>query len=196
MACDDEPLEIPLTGDDTNLVGVNFEESELIGEWNMTAHDFTVLQEGSITFGDQSIPLNQSISGSYINGDIIIVFQDGGQYTVSGIATYNLTISQEGLPDQNEEIEENLIPDSGTWSVNDGIITLASATGEETNFAVASFTNQEMKWETNQSLPGFDEILGPDLFDFSNFPGAEDFPDFNFDVESSFESEITFTKAQ
>ena len=31
-----------------------------------------------------------------------------------GAPTYNLTIAQEGLPDQNEEIEDTLIPDSGT----------------------------------------------------------------------------------
>ena len=197
IACDDEPLSEDFElNNNSGLNGVEIDSSALMGQWNMTAHNFTVLQQGSVTFGEETIPLDQSISGSYINGDIIIVFQEDGQYTVSGMATYNLTITQEGLPDQNEEIEDNLIPDSGTWSQDNGIITLVSDAGEQTNFAVTSLTNQEMKWDTNQSLPGFDEILGPDLFDFSNFPGAEDFPDFDFNVDSSFESEMTFSKSE
>lgn len=196
MACDDEPLEIPLTSGSTNLIGVDFDESELLGEWNLTDYEFTVTQQGSVTFGDQSIPINQTSFGSYVDGDVIIVFIEGGQYTVSGTATYNIIISQEGTPDQTEQIEDSLIPDSGTWSVNNGILTLVSATGNETNFAVTSFTTQQMKWFTNVALPNFDSLFGTGSFDFSDFPGFEDLGNLIFDIESSFESEITFTKAQ
>ena len=196
MACDDEPLEIPLNGDNTNLVGVDFEESELLGEWNLTDQEFTVTQQGNVTFDDQTIPINQSSFGSYVDGNVIIVFSEGGQFTASGTATYNLTVSQQGLPDQTEQIEESLIPDSGTWSVNNGILTIVNASGEEINFAVTSFTTQEMKWFTNVAFPSFDSLFGPGSFDFSDFPGFEDIGDLNFDIESSYESEITFAKAQ
>jgi predicted ester cyclase len=50
-----------------------------------------------------------------------------------------------------------------------------------------------MTMSQNETLPGFDELL--DL-DFSSIPGFEDFPDFNFDVENSVDSEMIFTKVE
>ncbi|MGX1022950.1 lipocalin family protein [Flavobacterium sp. CS20] len=192
-ACDDEPLPEDFElNENIPLEGVNVEENELTGEWMMTSHNFSVSQTGNVTFDGQTIPFNQTTEGNYVEGDLTIVFEENGDYITSGTATYNLTVTQEGLPPQTEEIQDSFVPESGTWSISNGVLTLTNSNGE-TQSTITSFNSQQMTMSQNETLPGFDELL--DL-DFSSIPGFEDFPDFNFDVENSVDSEMIFTKVE
>lgn len=192
-SCDDEPLPSDFELNvDTPIVGVDVEENALIGEWLLTDHEFTVLQEGSITVDNQTIPLSQTLEGMYVEGTVSLVFQENGDYISSGMATYSFTVTQEGLPTETEQIQESFLPESGTWSLNNGVLTLVDNNGE-TEATITSFDNQEMVLAQDEVLPGFDDLLE---FDFSSIPGFEDLPDINFDFENTVDSEITFSKSE
>ncbi len=192
-ACDDEPLpEDFVLNENIPEEGVSVEETELIGEWTMISHNFSVTQTGSVSFDGQTIPVNQTTEGNYVEGEVTIVFEENGDYVTSGIATYNLSVTQEGLPSQTEEIQDSFVPESGTWSISNGVLTLTNTNGE-TQSTITSFNAQQMTLNQNETLPGFDELL--DL-DFSSIPGFEDFPDFTFDVENSVDSEMILTKLE
>lgn len=193
FSCEDESLSEDFElNNDSPLVGVNVDEEELIGEWLLTNHEFSVIQQGNVTLDNQTIPFNQTSEGSYIEGDLSLVFEENGDYITSGLVTYNLTVSQEGIPAETQEIQDSFVPESGTWSISNGVLTLTNNSGE-TEATITSFNTQDMTLSQNETLPGFDDVL--DL-DFSNIPGFEDFPDINFDVENTVDSEMMFTKSE
>ncbi len=195
-ACDDEPLPEDFDLDvEAPTVGVEVEENELVGTWTMTNHQFSVAQEGTANVDDQTLPVSQLIEGNYVEGDVTIVFEDTGDYVTSGTATYTLSTTQQGLPSETEEVQETLLPGSGTWSISNGVLTLVDDSGQ-TQATISSFDGQEMKIVQDEALPGFEDLLDLGGIDFSNIPGFEDFPDITFDIENTFDSEMTFTKSE
>lgn len=197
-SCDNEPLsdDIELNNPSTPG-GVDITSENILGTWEVTDQNIEILQTISISFQDESINDEQSINMNQQSGDISLTFTDDGQFTSSGSATLIVTGEQSGqsFPETTETGINNFT--SGTWSISDGVLTLISAESEG-NYTIVSFTGTTMDLFSNEELPSYSTILEsgdiPDITDLTS--GFENFPDFNFDVEQTFEAEFSLTKVE
>ncbi len=196
--CENEPLSPDIEVNaptPTPGGGENVAESGFVGTWEVTDQIVVITQELSATIeGFPPINSVQTITAEKISGDATVTFSEDGTYTSSGDVTLEVTGEQDGVAiPESETISESGFA-SGTWSVSNGNLSLTTD-GTEVTYVISSFSGNNATLFSNEALPSFAEILNSgEIPDITNIPGFEDLPGLNFDVEQSYEVEVSLTK--
>lgn len=197
-SCDNEPLSEDIELNNPTLPsGENVSESEILGTWEISDQVIIITQEINANIeGFPPINSTQTLTANQISGDATVTFAADGTYMSGGTITLEVTGEQDGVAIPDSETTQESGFNSGTWNITNGNLNL-TADGTDFSYVITSFNTNNMVLFSNQELPGFGELLASEeIPDITNIPGFEDLPGFNFDVEQSFENEVSLTKVE
>ena len=111
------------SSDDTIMVDTDAKSSDLIGTWNLIEES----QEGTISTTFNGIPVNGGISSAGKNLNTQLTFTENpDNVTANGSYTdvINVSVVGQSLAQQEITVPFNDFINQGSWSLNQGILTL------------------------------------------------------------------------
>jgi len=143
---------ISCSSEDSTPIDINAQEDDLVGAWALTS----VTQDGEVSTEVQGITVKGDITSAGKDIDAQIVFTaNPNNYSSTGGYTDVINISVIGLSFSEEEVVISVgeLLGQGSWSINQGILTLTQNTiNQSVNITELTTTSLKLELEIKQDV--------------------------------------------